>query len=583
MKAKQSAQILLRDARNGRWLAFREPLEIVVANNIDDVLPALEKVQTATTSGKFAAGFISYEAAPAFDPAFRTYFDTNFPLLFFGIFSQPEVVELPEISANFSLDWQVTTAFEKYQSAIAHIKSAIARGDTYQVNYTIRQIAGFSGDPLALFSAIAADAPFAAFIDLPDFTICSASPELFFEKCGKEIISRPMKGTAARGRTFAEDLQLRDFLATSEKDRAENAMIVDMIRNDIGRIAATGSVAVRDAFRIEKYPTVWQMTTTVTGQTDVSISEIFRAMFPCASITGAPKIRTMQIIADIEDTPRKIYTGTIGFISPDGDAQFNVAIRTAVIDKRNGRIEYGIGSGVVWDSDAAQEYQECRVKARVIVKPQQKPDFSLLESLRWSPDSGYFLCDAHIRRMYDSAAYFDFPFDETAIRRSLANIANSLPKALHKVRLLLFRNGGIFCEAAKISDIDPQSPLKIALAAKPVDSSDPFLFHKTTHRAVYATAKAAAPHADDVLLWNERGEITEGCIYNVLVKVDGEWFTPPVDCGLLNGTYRQYLLDCGDIRERIILKDELANAEEIVLINSVRKWRNAVLVGSTYR
>ena len=308
-------------------------------------------------------------------------------------------------------EWEAAVDWPAYSRAIAAIKSYIAQGYTYQVNYTMPLSASFSGDPWALYRDLtqSQQAQFMAYLDLGRFVICSSSPELFFLREGLQFMSKPMKGTARRGRTLTEDhLQMR-WLQNSEKNRAENVMIVDMIRNDFGRIAEIGSVDVPELFTVERYPTLLQMTSTVSARSKATLPEIMRAMFPCASITGAPKVRTMEIIKELEPQARGIYTGSIGFITPEQQASFIVAIRTVVIDRLNNQATYGVGGGSVWDSEADQEYQEAFLKAQVLV--QRQPSFELLETMRWSEDGGYYLLDLHLQRLAQSAEYFDFPFD----------------------------------------------------------------------------------------------------------------------------------------------------------------------------
>jgi para-aminobenzoate synthetase/4-amino-4-deoxychorismate lyase len=349
-----------------------------------------------------------------------------------------------------------------------------------------------------------------------------------------------------------------------------------MIRNDLGRVAETGSMQVPSLFEIERYPTVWQMTSTVTATSQRSVAEILTAMFPCASITGAPKIRTTHIIASLETTPRRIYTGCIGFIAPGQTAQFNVAIRTVLIDRENHQAEYGVGGGIVWDSTEQEEYAECLTKAHLLSGGW--PEFSLLEALLWSPEAGYFLLDYHIRRLTDSGIYFGFPLDKAGVLEKLSRLAESLPGEVHKVQLRLASDGEITCRASPLTAV-PKPPLaRLRLSPKPVDSTDLFLYHKTTHRQVYEVARKACPDCDDVLLWNERGEITESDTANVVVELDGERVTPPVSCGLLGGTFRRWLLDQGDIHERVVPVDDLPRCSKIYLINSVRKWREVTWV-----
>jgi para-aminobenzoate synthetase/4-amino-4-deoxychorismate lyase len=352
-------------------------------------------------------------------------------------------------------------------------------------------------------------------------------------------------------------------------------MIVDMIRNDMGRVAHVGSVRVPSLFDVERYPTLWQMTSTVTATTDASLCDMMAALFPCASITGAPKPRTMQIIRRLETTPRRIYTGCIGFISPDRRAQFNVAIRTVLIDKETGQAEYGVGGGIVWDSVTSDEYIECQTKAKVLTV--NRADFSLLETMLWTPEDGVFLLPYHLRRLRDSAVYFGIPVEMDRVGEELMAVVASCPKEPYRVRLLVAQDGGISCQAAPLSRTTPPHPARLRLAATPVDSANPFLYHKTTHRQVYDAARAVCRDCDDVLLWNERGEITETCIANVVVQLDGELLTPPVQCGLLPGTFRAYLLDQGKVREDIIMVETLERCARMYVVNSVRKWREAFL------
>jgi para-aminobenzoate synthetase/4-amino-4-deoxychorismate lyase len=386
-----------------------------------------------------------------------------------------------------------------------------------------------------------------------------------------------MKGTSARGRTLAEDTAAAQWLQHSEKNRAENVMIVDMIRNDMGRVADVGSVRVTSLFDVERYPTLWQMTSTVTSTTVASLSDIMTALFPCASITGAPKPRTMRIIRLLETTPRRIYTGCIGFVAPDRRAQFSVAIRTVLIDKATDQAEYGVGGGIVWDSVTSDEYVECQVKAKVLTA--DHADFSLLETMLWTREEGYFLLPYHLKRLRDSAAYFGIPVAMDKVEEELRNVSEHLRGEQQRVRLLVSEDGLISCQATPLPHSASPHPVRLRLAASPVDPSDPFLYHKTTRRHVYDAARAACPDCDDVLLWNERGEVTETCISNIVVELDGALLTPPAACGLLPGTFRAHLLDQGKVREEIVKVSDLGRCTRIFVVNSVRKWREAVLVG----
>ncbi len=583
-------ELIFHDAQLKQWLRFREPSQIVTTDQINQVVPKLQQVESIIQEQNlYGAGFISYEAAPAFDKALQAPNLSSFPLLWFGLYKKPEIIQTSTLyqGSDYKLhNWVPSVSYSEYEQAIALIKEHIARGETYQVNYTFRLHSPFSGNSWKFFweLALAAQAPYAAYLDIDRYTICSASPELFFRLCGNQLLSRPMKGTAPRGSTLIDDIAMAEWLRHSEKNRAENIMIVDMIRNDIGRVADVGSVQVTSLFDIERYPTVWQMTSTVEAKTNNSLCDIMAALFPCASITGAPKPRTMEIISTLETTPRQIYTGCIGFISPHRKAQFNVAIRTVLINKETGQAEYGVGGGIVWDSVSRDEYIECQIKARFLAAPlpwkgevRAGYDFSLLETILWVPDEGYFLLSYHLRRLEDSAVYFGISVEIEQVRNQLEALVSSFPNQQHKVRLLLAQDGGITCQTTLLFDGGDAFPVRLSLCSTPVDSTNPFLYHKTTNRQVYDTARADYPNCDDVLLWNERGEITETCMANVIVLLNGELLTPPVKCGLLPGTFRAYLLEQGKVREEIVTISDLKQCSSIYVVNSVRKWREAVL------
>jgi para-aminobenzoate synthetase/4-amino-4-deoxychorismate lyase len=577
----KTGQAVIRHASTGDWLCFRKPVQIISAHHPDEVIPGLEQVESlARSRDLFAAGLISYEAAPAFDESLTVRPDPSFPLLWFGLYPPPEVISPPITSPGPSLEklkWAPSINREEYGRAIRKIKTRISRGETYQVNFTFRLGSPFPGNPWRLFQELAGAQPtdYAAYVDMGEFAVCSASPELFFRLEGRKLTSRPMKGTAPRGRFPAEDEAKARWLHNSEKNRAENLMIVDMVRNDMGRVAETGSVEVTGLFDVERYPTVWQMTSTVSALTDASLVQIFTALFPCASITGAPKPRTMEIIADLETTPRRAYTGCMGYLTPDRRAQFNVAIRTVVVDRSAGRAEYGTGGGILWGSGEEEEYQECLFKARVL--SDKRPDFSLLESILWTPEEGCFLLEYHLDRLTTSAAYFNYPVDEKTIQARLHDETVSLPPGPHKVRLLLNREGTVSLEVESLPFQDAPQPVRLGVSPSPVDPEDVFLYHKTTHRRVYEEAATSCPDCDDVLLWNPRGEVTEATSSNVVIRHDGRDITPPLECGLLPGTFRAKLLEEGSVEEGVITFEMLERSEKIFLVNSVRRWREAVL------
>ncbi len=562
------------------WHRFRDPTETLVARRVEEVLPTLRAVEAAADGGSHAVGWVAYEAAPAFDAALRVRVGGGGPLAWFAIYEKAEPFEwVPPNVRPTSLRWKADLARDEYTLRVRQIRNWIARGHTYQVNYCFRFFAEANADGWPLFLALTANgaAGFGAYMDTGEEVLCSASPELFFLREGHRLTCRPMKGTAPRGRTLAEDRARMSALAKSEKDRAENVMIVDMMRNDLGRIAKPGSVRVERLFEVTRYPTLFQMTSTVRAETEADLCDVFKALFPCASVTGAPKVRTMELIADLEGSARGAYTGAIGWVGPERQAQFSVGIRTAQVDRRRERACYGVGSGIVWDSDAGAEFEECLTKARIITEP-PPPEFRLLETLRWEPGHGYFFLDRHLSRLLDSAEFFQFDVEPTAVRATLEGASLRFPPIPQRVRLLAGRNGALEIETRSLSgthfvDEPAQAKEEVALpwAERPVGREDMFLFHKTTHRHVYEAQQAAAG-ADDVLLWNEAGELTETCIGNLVVRRGDDWLTPPVSCGLLGGAYRAELLARGRLREQVLSVAEAKEADALYRINSVRGW-----------
>ncbi len=574
-------KVVLRDPAAAQWMVFTNPVDVLHTHDVNDVVSVIEQAeQRVSTEDLYATGFLSYEAAPAFDAAFVTRDPGPLPLVCLGLFRQPERLDqLPLCATNdrTALDWKIAIERDRYCENVAEIRRQIAMGNTYQVNYTVRRLAAPVDDTWALFQAIATDSPYAAYIEADRFAIVSASPELFFELSGNHILCRPMKGTAARGMTNREDELVRARLQHSVKNRAENIMIADMVRNDVGRIALPGSVRATSLFETEKYRTVWQMTSTVAAETESSVTGIFAALFPSASITGAPKVSSMRLIAELEDTPREIYTGCIGYFGPERQARFNVAIRTVAVDRHRQIAVYGVGGGIVWDSNADDEYQECLDKATVLTVASGKAGFELLETMLWTRQEGVYLLQEHLERLTDSARYFDFACDPVHIEQDLQAATSELSGGPRRIRLLLAGDGKTTIEIRDLLPHDTEKILRVRLARDPVDPRNPFLYHKTTQRDAYEKARSNAGECDDVLLWNTNGEITETSIANVVVRVDGGLYTPPVSCGLLNGTLRQSLLVQGKLEERTIRIDELAEIDEFYLINSVRGWRPAVI------
>ncbi|MBW3572511.1 MAG: aminodeoxychorismate synthase component I, partial [Gemmatimonadetes bacterium] len=565
-----------------RSFRFRGPRGIVRADGVGEVVPVLRAVERAVADGLHAAGFVAYEAAPAFDPAFATHPpDPRLPLAWFALYEAREEVHPGWAAADGDAElgpWSIDVPEAGYLARVERIRELIAAGDTYQTNFTARLRAPFRGDPVALYErlCLAQRSAFCAYLDLGEGTaVASASPELFFRADGRALQLRPMKGTRPRGRWPAEDRALAAELAASSKDRAENLMIVDLLRNDAGRVAEFGSVRVERLYQVERYETVHQMTSTLRARLrpDAGLAEVFGALFPCGSVTGAPKVRTMEIIRALEPGPRGVYCGAIGFVSP-GEAVFSVGIRTLLLDAAAGTAELGVGSGITWDSDAAAEYRECWSKAAFVRRA--PAGFRLLETMLWEPEDGWFLLEGHLERLAASAEYFGYGFDRDQAERRLARAVQLFPGPPMRVRLLLDREGTIELDAR--TQVPSAAPARVAIAAEPVDSRDPLLYHKTTARAEYERRAAARPDADDVLLVNERGELTESTIANLVLRVDGALWTPPLESGLLPGVFRAHLLEGGEIRERVLYPADLARAEEVWLVNSVRKWRAAEVI-----
>lgn len=574
----------LRPTRR-RGFALGDFTDVAVARSRDEVKHVLGVAEEAVRAGRWVAGWVAYEAAPAFDPAMRvkempgTAF-TRLPLAWFGIAAKrtPPPSD-PDVTHDLA-EWEALTSAEHHAASVEAIRDRIRAGDTYQVNHTFMMRSVLSGDPAAFYRRLtrSQSCGYGALIDAGDWVIVSASPELFFEWRPGSIVSRPMKGTARRGVDLEHDRHMRDWVLSSEKNRAENLMIVDMVRNDLGRIAALGSVRVPALFTAEKYDTVWQLTSTVTARPrpGTSLVDVFEALFPSASITGAPKVSTMSIIADLETHPRGVYCGAIGFggLGPEGPQwAFNVGIRTVLFHRPTGLAFYGTGGGITYDSEPADEYAEALLKAEVLRHP--GGELRLLETTRWDPSLGARHLDRHLRRAAASADYFDIPFDPAEVRAAITRATKDRTEPT-RLRILVDRDGWVEVQA---DDLTPStSPLRLTLDDRPIDRRDPFLRHKTTVRRVYEAARARRPDADDVVLWNQDREITETTIGNLAVCIDGVWLTPPVDSGLLPGTERAARLAAGELKEARLTLDDLGRASGFARFNSVRGWEEATLI-----
>jgi para-aminobenzoate synthetase/4-amino-4-deoxychorismate lyase len=562
------------------WNAsFGEPSRQRAVYALDEVLSLLREAEAAAREGMWVALALSYEAAPAFDSALKVKPSPEFPLAWMAVFEEPLATGLESIADRSFLisEWQPQIDRRRYREAIHSIKSYIERGDTYQVNFTFPLRGHVVGDSFSCFRAIAESqgAAYSAYLDIGSHRILSFSPELFVECRGNRLITRPMKGTLARGRWLEEDSKRAEQLRESSKDRAENVMIVDLLRSDLGKIAEIGSVEVSDLFAVESLSRVLQMTSTITAvrRPDASLVDVIRALFPCGSVTGVPKPRTMAIIKELEAQPRGIYTGAIGLLSPDGDAVFNVAIRTLVVDAKSGAGTFNVGGGVTWESTTHGEYDECSLKTQFLTDPW--PDFELLETMELNAGV-YSLLARHLSRARDSALYFGFGWNEARISKALDDVCKSHPLGRWRVRLLVERTGKANVEVHPLEG-NRQMPLAVKFATCPIDESDPLLFHKTTARSRYDAELERCRPCDDVIFWNCRDEVTESTIANVVVFTEGKHWTPPREAGLLTGTFREELISKGKLRERTIMKSELTELRSFALINSVRGWMHAEL------
>ncbi len=560
----------------------------------DDPARFLQQCQLHLDAGQYLAGWFSYEFGYGLEESLHRLAPTapGTVLANLGVYDSVQKIDHytdlapPPAGATHppcQIDHiRLSQSEDEYIKNIKRIKEYILAGDTYQVNYTLKLLFDYTGPQDELYLQLRANqhVSFGAYIKQKDATIMSFSPELFFQIQDKNITVRPMKGTSVRGRTCQEDRDNGSFLQTDLKNRAENVMIVDLLRNDLGRIAQKGTVNVTSLFDVETYDSLLQMTSTITASIadNLDLVQFFKALFPCGSVTGAPKIHTMEIINELETEPRGVYTGAIGFFGPDGIAKFNVPIRTVVLNGTHG--EMGIGSGIVADSDPENEWQECLLKGSFLTHP--RPTFELIETLLWLPDSGYQFIKQHMQRVQESAAYFNFQYSETDYLAVLQQAADTLARP-SRVRILLNRDGETTIETSdgpasptfSPTPAPHAAPGRVCFASRSVSSTDPFLYHKTTNRDCYTSTweKARSGGFDDALFFNEKGELSEGCISTVFLRKGKMLLTPPVHAGLLPGIFRQYLLEKfpDQVKEQTLYKEDVLHDETTLFIgNSVR-------------
>lgn len=557
--------VLLDDARvTGAASArlYRDPVATIVARNRRDVAAALDAMRRET---RHVAGFLSYEAGHALEPRLAALGgDAPLPLLWFGVFEGYEEIPaadvaalLPDPHSAWAGSPRPALGRADYDAAFARVADYIAAGDIYQVNLSFRAEVPVAGHPLALYAGLRAraQAGHGGIVWTGKDWLLSLSPELFFALHDGKVTTRPMKGTAGRGASPADDAAAAAALSADPKQRAENLMIVDLLRNDLSRVAEAGSVEVPRLFSVETYPTFHTMTSTVTAQLPEGrgATDLISAIFPCGSITGAPKIRAMEIIDEVEQGPRGAYTGSIGRIDPGGDAAFNVAIRTLHLQEGGRGATIGLGGGIVADSRMGEEWDECLTKGRFVADPRT---FDLIETMRFDPEGGIHLLDRHIERIRASAAVFGIPFDRHAVRNEL-QAATFRIAAARRVRLMLSQSGRIAIEIARLHPA-PEGPVEIALAARTVGKDDFRLRHKTSDRAFYTEARARAG-TFEVALLDAEGFVTEGSFTNIFVKGEGALLTPPLSRGLLAGVLRAELLSNGSAIEADVRPEDLAD------------------------
>ncbi len=571
------------DLRANTALRFHSPGRVLLARHPDEVVDVLAEVERATNAGQWAFGYVAYEAASGLDPVLLTHGSQPdaMPLVWFGLCAAPSVITPvgsgPAPGAGYRIGWNPDWLPEQYHRDVERVQQRIAAGETYQCNFSVRMRGEVRGELLELYRDLALNQRGAhnAYLDLGRFVIASASPEMFFQRRGDELLLRPMKGTALRGRYLAEDRERAAALRSSEKERAENIMIVDLMRNDAARVALTGSVSVPALCTVERYETVLTLTSDVTARLrpDVGLVELFRTLFPSGSVTGAPKRATMSLITALEDTPRGVYCGAIGMVGPPGAdvrAQFSVGIRTVVIDRAAGTAVYGTGGAITWSSDPAAEHAEVLAKAAVLDRPAE--EFELLETMHHDPGSGLRNRDRHLRRLADSAEYLDFHFDVAAANAALDSGLAGAGAA--RVRLRLSRHGVMTVQRSSASP--PRGrPIMLTVDDEPVDSASRWLYHKTTLREPYARRRRRHPEVDDVILVNEHGQLTELSTATLGVKLDGQWWTPPIETGCLPGIERGRLLEENRLRERVLWPADLTVAQDISAISSLYGRRPA--------
>ena len=546
---------------------FTDAIKELKTKDIKEVKPLLDELEAYQNEGYYAVGYVSYEAAPAFETKFQVIDGPLMSeyLLYFTVHEtvQTEPIPLTYDPITLPKSWQELTTAEEYKAAIEHIHHHIRQGDTYQVNYTVQLQQNLTADPFAIYNRLVVEqnAHYNAFIQHDDVSIISISPELFFKKDGDKLTTRPMKGTTNRGLTTETDLAQARWLAQDQTNRSENMMIVDLLRNDMNRISKIGSEDVKSLCQVEQYSTVWQMTSTIETQLlpNSRLSDVFQALFPCGSITGAPKIATMEIIKKVEKQPRGVYCGAIGILVPQGPSIFNVAIRT--LQMEGTKAIYGVGGGITWDSNWEAEYEETKQKAAVLYR--QNPKFDLISTGRIHQGKLLFL-EEHIKRLQESSRYFDYPFNAEKAHNQATALCQSLDLDTdYRLKMSLKKDGELKFEHSQLTNLsDDFCQARLVEQRHPLDS--PYTFFKTSYR----------PHLSielhEQIYYNHEGQLLETSIGNIVLKIEDQLYTPPVHLGLLNGIYRQSLIAENKLKEKVLTVKDLKQAQAIYGCNAVR-------------
>ena len=569
-------RFLVKTDQQHKYYLCENPDEIIIASKTEEVIPAIQRIEDMQKQGYYLAGWISYEAATAFDSRHQVLSNNDFPLVLMMASKNIKEVYLKDLKAYershicHSLEPHINQ--EEYEESCSKVLDYIYEGDIYQANYSFRCDAKLNCHPFEMFQKLENEhpVPYSIYVETDDWQIISQSPELFLEKRHQKITSKPMKGTIKRELTYEADEQNRQALSEDRKSQAENVMIVDLMRNDISRICKLDSVKVPELFTSTRYHSLHQLTSTVVGELkdDIGLVEILKATFPAGSITGAPKIRSMEIISELEKDGRRLYTGSAGIFLPGGDFILNVCIRTLLCQSEKALL--GIGSGIVADSAKTLEWEECLLKSRFLNPKRRHTE--VFETMLWNGHLQYF--EDHINRLENTCEYFLIPFDRTEVLKLLNEKLFELDtKDLHRVRLAIKIDGTI---DLKIIPLDfagwEKEPLKLVISSEKTDSESPYQYHKTDNRELYNSEykKALEAGFDEALFLNEKEELSEGAITNIFIQKDDKWFTPPISSGILNGTWRKNLIPALNAEEKDLTLNDLKTADDIIIGNSVK-------------